>query len=56
MKIFTEKGFQEELERRRRADERDKWVEHRLSELEKMIFELRCRIEANEKENIDERT
>jgi len=53
MKIFTERGFQEELRRReedeekkRYVDERFKWMEDHLYRLEKEIEVLKAQLDA----------
>lgn len=40
MKIFTEKGFREELERRREAQEEHEYVRRRFFELEDKVERL----------------
>ena len=40
MKIFTEKGFREELERRREAQEEHEYVRRRFYELEEKVEKL----------------
>jgi len=53
MKIFTERGFQEELRRREEAeekkryiDERFKWIEDHMYRLDKEIELLKAQLDA----------
>lgn len=45
MKIFTEKGFREELKRRREAEEESRWMRERFHELERKVESIEITIE-----------
>jgi hypothetical protein len=45
MKIFTEKGFREELKRRREEEEESRWMRERFHELERKVESIEITIE-----------